>query len=143
MKHTILVFLLFTASLQLFAQEPWCFSLQCEQTQISVFANPHQAPFYKPSVIKPRYQPVSPLALSLSTKRFFVRSEPMNTLPNPFFNYELPQLSPAVSMGRLGISPPTLPSNSAGSTPSQSGTEGGHSFATGAQGFTATGGRFK
>lgn len=143
MKHTILASLLFTASLQLSSQEPWCFSRQCQQTQVSVFGNPHQAPLYKPSVTKPTCQPVLQLAPSLPTKQFFMQSVPVHTLLNPFPNYELPQLAPATPMATLRISLPTLPSNSVGSTPSRSATEGGHSFATGAQGFTPTGGRFK
>lgn len=143
MKSTMLAFLLIAVSVQLSAQLPWCFSQQCEQTQVSAFKNPTQAPFYKPLVTAPAYTPVSPLAPSFSTRQFFSLSRFRKTLHNPFLSYRAPQTSPNVALGVLHPSPAPLSKNSLATTNARSGMESTHSFATGAQGFSTTGNHFR
>ncbi len=85
MKIAVFASLLFAAT-HLPAQQSWCFSQQCQETQVMSFQRAGQSPFYTPQrrINVPAYRPVLPLAPSLSTQTFFRFSE--STLRNPFTN---------------------------------------------------------
>jgi len=84
MKSAILPFLLLAASVRLFAQEPWCFSQQCQQLQVPTFQGAPQGTLFKPSINLPLYEPVQPLTPSPTTKQFFTYPFSERGLQNPF-----------------------------------------------------------
>ena len=139
MKPVIPAFLLLVASVRLFAQEPWCFSQQCQQLQVPTFQGAPQGTLFKPSINWPLYEPVQPLPPSPTTKQFFNYSFSERGLQNPFTKLTSKEASSQVTAETPNRTP--IPVQRGSSVSPHFSSDGSRGFASGAQGFQATGPR--